>query len=74
MFDSFAEEVGEIAIRRQRIGFHGEPPPDHSLAIYSVSDKENSYLLSFFKKGQILGGFQLSENKKDIIFHAGKWE
>ena len=68
----FAKEVGEIAIRRHKVGFHGEPPDGHSLAIYAVSVDENAYILSFYNGGTLLGGAQM-KNGVDIIFSAGEW-
>ena len=68
----FAKEVGEIAIRKHKVGFHGEPPDNHSLAIYAVSVDENAYILSFHNEGTLLGGVQI-KNGVDVIFSAGEW-
>lgn len=69
----FAKEVGEIAIRKHKVGFHGEPPDGHSLAIYAVSVDENAYILSFYNGGTLLGGAQM-KNGVDVIFSAGEWK
>lgn len=68
----FAKEVGEIAIRKHKVGFHGEPPNNSSLAIYDVPVDENEYILSFHKGGTLLGGVQI-KNGVDVIFSAGEW-